>query len=181
MTDSDLIPGQVGGRATEYVTFVKANVDAVAAAMITSMREQGGDGRASDVPEAGTVLDLVSLYVVRERRGKLIIFDVYEGWSMFIAAGPQNNSEHGTFPTILCNRHGMLTVQATVVGPNVTEPAVMLQVWDPGHIEGPSWGRRYLYAMRDGGRWAFSDHGSRYDFEDVTAYGAKRVRDRFTI
>ncbi len=75
----------------------------------------------------------------------------------------------------------MLTVQATVVGPNVPEPAVMLQVWDPGHIEGPPWGRRYLYAMRDGGRWAFSDHGSRYDFEDVAEYDARRVRDRFTV
>lgn len=39
--------------------------------------------------------------------------------------------------------------------------------------------RRSIFAARDGG-WKFGSSGEPYAFEDVSRYGAKRIRDRFT-
>lgn len=39
---------------------------------------------------------------------------------------------------------------------------------------------RTVYAAYDGGRWVFGAHGTQQPFEEVAAYQARRIRDRFT-
>lgn len=39
---------------------------------------------------------------------------------------------------------------------------------------------RSIYAANDGGRWVFGADGTPFPFEDLRAYEARRIRDRFT-
>ena len=39
---------------------------------------------------------------------------------------------------------------------------------------------RTVYSVNDGGRWVFDASGHELPFEDVSAYKARRIRDRFT-
>ncbi len=38
---------------------------------------------------------------------------------------------------------------------------------------------RSIFAMNDGGRWVFDEYGDPKDFENLEAYKAKRIKDRF--
>ena len=69
---------------------------------------------------------------------------------------------------------------------HVTAPTAMWQgtVWevyaplDQGGLP-PLLYRRAIAAVSDGGRWTFSESGSRFPFEVAQAYELRRKRDRF--
>ena len=61
-------------------------------------------------------------------------------------------------------------------------PATIWEVYAPESLGGcpPLGYRRSIAAANDGGRWAFSESGERYPFEQIERYAERRRRDRFT-
>ncbi len=57
---------------------------------------------------------------------------------------------------------------------------VALEVYGPQRTHWLNYVRT-LYAMNDGGRWAFGQSGEPFPFEKQEQYQARRVRDRFTF
>jgi len=41
--------------------------------------------------------------------------------------------------------------------------------------------RRTIFAANDGGKWKFGQSGEPFDFEDISAYSRKSLKERFTI
>jgi hypothetical protein len=61
-------------------------------------------------------------------------------------------------------------------------PAIVWEVYAPESLGGvpPLGYRRSIAVVNDGGRWVFEHSGEPFVFEDLSAYRAKRKRDRFT-
>jgi hypothetical protein len=98
------------------------------------------------------------------------------GWSLVL-----NNARLGTdlgmIPS-LCARN--LKQPAIRLTSDQREyEATILEVYSPT-ADDPLRCRRVVCAANDGGHWTFSEHGEAFEFEDLKAYRAKRIRDRFT-
>lgn len=57
---------------------------------------------------------------------------------------------------------------------------VLLELYAPQPVEILNT-ERSIYAVKDGEKWTFGAHGKQQDFEDTTAYKARKIIDRFTF
>jgi len=88
------------------------------------------------------------------------------------------------FPAMsfLAERMGVLAMRICSSAPGAMWPATIWEVYAPESLGGhlPLHYRRSIFAMNDGGRWAFGQSGEPYPFENLSAYEKPRKRDRFT-
>jgi hypothetical protein len=77
---------------------------------------------------------------------------------------------------------GVLAMRVCCTADTAKYPAVIWEVYAPESLGGkpPLGYRRSIAAMNDGGRWIFEESGERFPFEQVSRYGERRKRDRFT-
>lgn len=103
------------------------------------------------------------------------------GWAAVLTDGPLG-SDVGMLPSLAAREIGCVAIRATAVDPASDRfGAVVLDVFDPLVTDDLLRCRRSISAVDDGGRWVFSQVGEPFEFEDLAAYGRRRIRDRFTI
>lgn len=101
-------------------------------------------------------------------------------WTVMLTDGPLG-SDVGMIPSLVARQLDRIGIRATAVDPGSARyDAVILEVFDPTATDHLLRLRREITAANDGGRWVFSQFGEPYPFEDLDAYGRRRIRDRFT-
>ena len=98
------------------------------------------------------------------------------GWSFVLNNSPLG-TDLGMIPSLCARQLGRVALRLT--SHQRTYPATILEMYGPEGDE-PLRCRRVISAANDGGRWRFDNYGVPFSFEDVAAYRAKRIRDRFT-
>ncbi len=98
------------------------------------------------------------------------------GWSLVL-----NNASLGTdlgmVPSLCARELKQLALRLT--RQQRQYEATILEVYSPD-TDDPLRCRRVICAANDGGRWTFNEYGEAFPFEDLHAYRARRIRDRFT-
>lgn len=101
-------------------------------------------------------------------------------WTAMLTDGPLG-TDVGMLPSLAAREIDCMAIRATAVGPESDRfGAVVLEVFDPSSTEDLLRCRRSISAADDGWRWVFSQVGVPFEFEDLGAYGRRRIRDRFT-
>jgi len=102
-------------------------------------------------------------------------------WTAFVQSGIDGSDP---FPVMsqLSGQMGVLAMRVCATPKQAKWPAVMWEVYAPPSLGGqpPNNYRRSVAAANDGGRWVFSQSGTPYPFENLTAYSRPKKRDRFT-
>lgn len=102
------------------------------------------------------------------------------GWSCVMTNGP-GGTDLGVIPSYAVRELGCRVIRAASIEPvNDRYYATILEVYSEEAGDDPQRCRRALYAANDGGRWDFGNFGDQFEFEEVSAYARRRVRDRFT-
>ena len=177
---------------TSQLGFVQAPVDVVTQALIDWQQSvHGPDGArftstgvsAGDLEQLlGTLLPLTT----REVRRFLLLPTAAPGWTAYFDNGAGGSS---AFPHLvaLARLAGLRGVRAAVVPdtasgrgstPGGRYGATVFEVYgdSKAHLAGVE---RSVELIDDGGRWRFSQDGPPLPFEDLDAYQARRVKDRF--
>lgn len=128
----------------------------------------------------GTLLPLTT----HERRRFLFLPTADPKWTAYFDNGPLGSSAPTTLVGLALVA-GLRSVRATLI-PNSgrdSQPggrygANVFEVYaeSPAHPDGIE---RSIELINDGGRWRFSEDGPPLPFEDVSAYRARRAKDRF--
>lgn len=101
-------------------------------------------------------------------------------WTALVTNGPLG-SDVGIIPSLAARELNCLAVRAIANPPSSDMLcATILDVYDPRSTDNPTRLRRSIACADEGYRWVFETRGAPFDFEDVGAYSARRVRDRFT-
>jgi hypothetical protein len=104
----------------------------------------------------------------------------WHDWTAMLTDGPLG-TDVGMVPSLAAREVGCMAIRATAVDPEHDRfGAVILEVFDPSATGDLLRCRRSIYAADDGERWVFNDSGAPFEFEDLDAYGRRRIRDRFT-
>jgi hypothetical protein len=113
-----------------------------------------------------------SLLPLTNAKTRRLFLPTTAGWTACFQNGIQGSDP---FPAMsfLAGRANVLAMRVCIQR-SAPYPATIWEVYAPRET------RRSLAAVNDGGKWVFHSSGEPYPFEEVPAYSAKRVRDRFT-
>lgn len=102
------------------------------------------------------------------------------GWTAFFRSGI-TGSDPTSSMSQLAKRLRVVAMSVGITPPSATLPAVRWFVFAPPALGGDAllYERRVVYAINEGGRWAFYQKGEPYPFEQSERYDARRKRDRF--
>lgn len=170
-----MLPSSMCGSTTETVGFFACDVDTLAGWLGKAL----GPGWESRSPSFGSPQDLcASLRPGGDLRRHALI-RLEGAWTAVLTDGP-TGTDVGMLPSLAARELGIVALRATSTGPSTDSlPATILEVFDP-EAEDPLRCRRSIAAADDGGRWVFEQFGSPFEFERVSTYALRRVRDRFT-
>jgi hypothetical protein len=103
------------------------------------------------------------------------------GWTAYFASGIQG-SDPFSVVSHLARELRVFAMRICSTPSLVPYPANIWEVYAPEELGGsqPLGYRRSIAAANDGGRWTFQQSGEPFEFEEPSAYGAARKRDRFT-
>jgi hypothetical protein len=178
---------------TSEIGFLEADAMSAASAFANWQRplvqRAGLDVEVREIPSVGLELALHALLPLTVgRRRRFLFVPTQAGWSAFF-----DSDAHGTdvFSAVsfLAQQIGCRGLRVAAVPHTVTADeasgsgrygAAVLEIYgptEPGLLNIV----RSIEAVNDGGKWVFDAIGEVQSFEDLAAYKARRVRDRFTF
>lgn len=169
------LPSSIAGSTTETIGLFRCDANQLAAWLVTMLGEKWSlrPGGWDSIEALGAFLD------PRGPKSRYVLLP-WGGWTVMLTDGPLG-TDPGLFPSRAASRYGCTAIRATAAEPSPDRfGAVILEVFDPSSTDGLARCRRAIAAADDGGRWVFIDEGTPFDFEDLSAYGRRRIRDRFT-
>jgi hypothetical protein len=111
----------------------------------------------------------------------MLFVNTQPGWTAFFQNGIQGSDP---FPpmSVLALRLNVQAMRVCSTPPGPMGPSVAWEVYAPEQLGGDPLTsyRRAIYAINDDGQWSFGESGEPYDFEETSAYTARKKRDRFT-
>lgn len=170
-----MLPSSMCGPTTETVGFFACDVGTLAA-WLTEALGSGWNSRSSSFESLQDLCE--SLRPGGDLRRHALI-RLEGGWTAVLTDGP-TGTDVGMLPSLAARELGVVALRATSTGPSTHGfHGTILEVFDP-EAEDQLRCRRSIAAADDGGRWIFEQFGSPFEFERVSAYSLRRVRDRFT-
>jgi hypothetical protein len=168
---------------TSVIGFLEAELGDVTEALRRWRAELHGSATATELPGGleATVHRLEPLTAgVRPR--ELLVTTRAPGWTAVFDCGHRGGTQTATLgylcDVMLC-RGLVVNLVPPAAGPASRYGAVQFALFGPVRTEFINYVRT-VSLIQDGSRWEFSAHGTAQDYEQVAAYSARRVRDRFT-
>jgi hypothetical protein len=133
--------------------------------------------------ELADILRVLEPLTSIERRRHLFV-PTNSNWSAYFDNGWRGGDPASVIAT-LCELHGHRGVRASCVPHKPSkvnggsQGSVVLEVYGPKGLPILNT-ERSIFAAYNGSKWEFGTHGKPLPFENIAAYEAKRVRDRFT-
>ncbi len=176
---------------TSELGFVQATVEVVVQVLVGWQESIHGPRGASYTTRtvSGDLEQLLGALLpltTHERRRFLVLPTSAPGWTAYFDNGVQGSDVFAHL-TSLARLNGLRCVRASVVPdtasgrgskPGGRYGATVFEVYG----ESKAWlagVERSVTLINDGGRWRFSQDGPALPFEDLDAYQARRVKDRF--
>jgi len=154
-------------------------INARSAPILTSLVSSRTSRLQCEIPSSleGALSTLPPLSV--EMKRQLLVPTTGE-WTAYFASGIQG-SDPSRLMSSLAMELGVIAMRVCSTPSTQRFPATIWEVYAPEALGGspPLGYRRSIAAANDGGRWVFEQSGEPFPFEDLSAYQAKRKRDRF--
>lgn len=170
-----MLPSPTCGATTETVGLFNCSVGVLANWLDAGL---GGDWGTRLVPFK-SMAELCCFLAPGHSQERHVLIP-WEEWTAVLTDGPLG-TDVGMLPSLAARELACAALRAVAVDPKSERlGAVILEVFDPAAGGEPLRCRRSISVADDGGRWVFGQFGTPYRFEDLSAYGRRRIRDRFT-
>lgn len=173
---------------TSIVGFLRLPL-AVAAESLASWRASLAPERIAVRPVVGTLEQLLTSLeplTIPEVPRELLVPTTNPGWTAYFDCGADGSDAIGPIGhlTRTCRCQGLVvTTVPHTMGTTVETPgrygAVQFQLFGPDDTDFLNY-VRVVSVAHDGSRWRFDASGAVQPFENVSAYSARRIKDRFT-
>ena len=169
------LPNSTSGRTTETVGFFHTQVDDFNRYLTDALGQQYSS-RALDSAPVKSHLELVP---IRAPLSKYLLLGV-DDWTIMFTDGPAG-TDLGLIPSRAARDLGVdITIRAVVATDESDSfPGCQFEVHSADSIDAQRF-RRAVYAVSDNGKWTFGDFGDPFDFERISTYSNRKVRDRLT-
>lgn len=170
-----VLPSPIAGPTTETVGLFRCDARQLALWLAAGLGEEW-----STRPARWDSIEALRDFLEPGRPSARKVLVPWGHWTALLTDGPLG-TDVGMLPSLAARELDCVAIRATAVDPESNRfGAVVLEVFDPLSSGDLLRCRRTISAADDGGRWVFNQVGVPFEFEDLGAYGRRRIRDRFT-
>jgi len=164
---------------TSDIGLIQVSPPQLTSAFLEWQKSLGVTWRSVEV-KAGLAATFDALLPLSQGKRRRAFVATRSGWTAQFQSGIQGSDP---FPvmSLFAGKLGALAMRVCRSPQSALYPATVWEVYAPPGLGGNDLNyKRSVSAANDGGTWTFDESGERYAFEDVAAYSAPRMRDRFT-
>lgn len=177
-TSNQWIPGGPVFPTTSEIGLLEADEETVVDAFVKWRASLGQSPERKPI-QGGFTAGLQALLPLTDRDRRRWTFFRVGSWTAFFDNGARG-TDAGPVTSFLARRLRCrgLRAASSPDGPD-TYAATILELYGAHETEFLNY-ERTISVVNDGGRWRFDQSGNPLPFEDVEAYGKRRIKDRFT-